>query len=604
MRIAAVWVPDFPLQALRRAVPELAESPIAIAAGPTPRDRVVAVSAEAADLGVRPGMTAAQARQRSMQVMVRITPAEVAAAAEAALVDAARSLTPRVRRQAPGELLLDMGGSVLRWGSEGALAERLWRACRRVGLEACVGIAGSVGVARIAARAPAHPVISDQCSVISAPTHPGERGEGRGERKEGSLRTPITDHRSPVVPHPGARTPDPNPQQGRARQTASTGHGPVLVPAGEERLFLAPLPTGVLEPSPPAVAALRRWGIGAVGGLAALPRSEVILRLGPEGETLHRLACGDDGRAFIPDPPVAVVREGVSFDDPLGALEPFLFVLHGLLSRLATRLELRGEGFAEVRLELGLEGGERYQTAVCLVAPTREVTAVLPLLRLRLESAPPGAPVEGVTVAVQPGVVRLAQGLLFGPPTPAPGKLATALVRLAALVGPDRVGAPARADTHRPATFGVLPFAPPPWKPQVGRESQEVESLPSPPARWSVIGDRCSEGEESGSGWVLRPPSTDHQTQPLPGHGPVLRALRPVLPAQVTLAGQRPVAVQTEELGGTVVAWAGPYRTTGDWWTERPFSRDDYDVAITDGSLLRLCHDRLARAWFVDGVYD
>lgn len=44
MRIASLWVPDFPLQALRRSTPELAEAPLAVAAGPLPRDEVVAVS--------------------------------------------------------------------------------------------------------------------------------------------------------------------------------------------------------------------------------------------------------------------------------------------------------------------------------------------------------------------------------------------------------------------------------------------------------------------------------------------------------------------------------------------------------------------------------
>lgn len=510
MRAAAVWVPDFPLQALRRAMPELADTPLAIAAGASPRDRLVAVSAEAAELGVRPGMTAAQARQKSLQVMVRLTPPEVTAAAEAALGDAARAISPRVRRHDPGEVVLDVGGSLLRWGSEAALAETLWRACRRVGLDVRVGVAGSIGVARTAAR------------VI--PSRPG---------------------------------------------------GWAVVPEGGERAFLAPLPVCALEPSPPVAEALERWGIGTAGALAALPRSEVILRLGAEGEALHRLACGDDGRAFIPDPPVEVVREGVGFEDPIGALEPFLFVLNGLLGRLAERLALRGEGFAEVRLELALEGGERHQVVVRLVAPTREVTAVLPLLRLRLEASPPGAPVEGVAVVVQPGVVRFVQGDLFAPPSPAPGKLAATLVRLAALVGPERVGAPAVADTHEPGRYLVVPFEPPPWEAPspvcAGKRGQERER--------EVGGGRCS----------------------VP---PVLRAVRPPLPAQVVLAGCRPVAVHAGRFGGAVVALAGPYRTTGEWWKDRPFSREDYDVALADGSVLRLSFDRLAKAWAVDGVYD
>ncbi len=566
MRVAAVWVPDFPLQALRRAVPELAEAPVVIAAGSGPRDRVVAVSAEAAEHGVRPGMTAAQARQKSMQVMVRVTPPEVAAAAEAAFGDAARAISPRVRRHAPSEVLLDVGGSVLRWGAEAALAEALWHTCRRVGLDVRVGLAGSIGVARIAARAlpAAHPA-GDQWSVV---------GDRRVEEREveGAFvrRSPDADHCLPRTPSPDSGL--------RLSTLDSRPGGWVVVPEGAERAFLAPLPVRLLDPSPLAAEALYRWGIGTVGALAGLPRSEVILRLGPEGEMLHRLACGDDGRAFIPDPPVESVREGVGFDDPIGALEPLLFVLNGVLGRLAQRLELRGEGFAEVRLELGLEGGERCQTVVRLVAPTREVTAVLPLLRLRLEAAPPGAPVEGVTVVVQPGVVRLVQGHLFSPPSPAPGKLAATLVRLAALVGPERVGAPGTADTHEPGRYAVLPFEPPPWK--------------GVPAACSAGGLPDSRLSPLGScpGRV--------------GGGPVMRAVRPPLPAQVVLAGRRPVAVQAGRLGGSVVALAGPYRTTGEWWGDRPFSRDDYDVALADGSVLRLSFDRLARSWAVDGVYD
>jgi hypothetical protein len=131
---------------------------------------------------------------------------------------------------------------------------------------------------------------------------------------------------------------------------------------------------------------------------------------------LHRLACGEETVAFVPDPLREVLREGVELDFPLGALEPFLFVASGILSRLERRLELRGEGFSEVLLEMHLEGGGHRECRLKLVAPTREVPAVLALARLQLEASPPGAPVEGVAALVKPGRVRLAQSSLFGPP--------------------------------------------------------------------------------------------------------------------------------------------------------------------------------------------
>jgi protein ImuB len=260
-----------------------------------------------------------------------------------------------------------------------------------------------------------------------------------------------------------------------------------------------------------------------------------------------------------------VLREGVELDFPLGALEPFLFLTSGILSRLEQRLELRGEGFSEVLLELHLEGGGHRECRLKLVAPTREVPAVLALARLQLEASPPGTPVEGVAALVTPGRVRLAQGSLFGPAMPAPGKLSTALARLAALVGPDRVGAPAVPDTHRPGAWGVLPFAPAP--------SQGA----SPPAA---------------------------SPEPQAFTSPVLRAFRPPRQAQVVAVGGRPVVARVDGTGGMVVGWAGPYRFVGDWWGDESCAREDFDVATEDGSLLRVYFDRLERRWFADGIYD
>jgi len=84
----------------------------------------------------------------------------------------------------------------------------------------------------------------------------------------------------------------------------------------------------------------------------------------------------------------------------------------------------------------------------------------------------------------------------------------------------------------------------------------------------------------------------------------VLRAFRPARPAQVTLASGRPVVVLTEGCGGLVVGWVGPYRFVGEWWQDRPFARDDYDVATSDGAVLRLYYDRLEKRWYADGAYD
>jgi protein ImuB len=577
MRIAALRVPDFPLQALRRSSPELAEAPLAIAAGLLPRDSIVCVSAEAAELGARAGTTAAQLRQAAPAVLVRMTPEAATAAADEALADAAGGFSPRIRRHAPGEVLLDVGGLVPRFGSEDHIAHELLRACRHVGLEATVGIASSVGVARVAARCTEPRVGASFASGNSLPASGG--GTGGHEAAEGVR---------------GAAGP-PASGVGAALAAARRGDA-VIVRPGEERAFMAPLPLAalraVLETTPETVAMLARWGLADAGGLARLPRREVALRLGSEGAALHRLACGEETAAFIPDPMREVLREGVEVDDPIGALEPFLFVASGLLARLERRLELRGEGFAEILLELRLEGGGHREHRITLVAPTREVPAVLALVRLQLEASPPGAPMEGVAALVTPGRVRLTQGSLFGAPLPAPGKLSTALARLAALAGPDRVGSPGVPDTHRPGAWTLTPFVLENRAPGPGHRTTGIRA-PGPGLR------TAADPPTLGAIPALASRS------PAPGAlAPVLKAFRPPRRAQVVTVDGRPVVARVDGMGGSVVGCAGPYRFAGEWWGDAPFAREEFDVATADGSLLRVAFDRLERRWFADGVYD
>ncbi len=488
MRIASLWVPDFPLAALLRSFPELREHPLAVMVGPSSRD-VVAASPEAQALGVIPGMTAAQARQVDGKVEVKVVPQEVLAAASAALVEVAGGFSPQVRQVQPGLVWLKVDGLEGHFGGERALALELWRRCFRVGLVARVGIGNSGQLATVAARS-------------------------------GDV---------------------------------------VVVPGGGEAGFLAPLSVELAAPSPGCWRTLQLWGVRSFGTLAKLPREEVVARLGEEGLELHRLACGEGGD-FVPDLPQEEFREGVWLEEAVPSLEGCLFVLHGVLSRLAERLRLRGEGFAQVRVELALEGGGKREYRLPLVAPTHEVPALLALARLMLQAAPPGEAVEGVVVEAKGGVVRSVQGSLFGPPQPHPGSLAAALVRLSAIVGPERVGQPQLTNSHRPSAWKLVPFALT-W--ERGKEGRLPKEKP-----------------------------------------PALRLWQPPKPAQVTVVGGKPLAVRVNGNGGVVVAWAGPYRWQGEWWGENAFDRDDYDVATADGVVWRVFYHRREKRWYVDGVYD
>jgi protein ImuB len=88
------------------------------------------------------------------------------------------------------------------------------------------------------------------------------------------------------------------------------------------------------------------------------------------------------------------------------------------------------------------------------------------------------------------------------------------------------------------------------------------------------------------------------------------RRFRPPLRAAVTLESSQPVRVvcaKKKEVQGKVLWKAGPWRSSGDWWEKKAWSRDEWDIALQNSggvALYRLVHDLLGGVWFVEGTYD
>ena len=89
----------------------------------------------------------------------------------------------------------------------------------------------------------------------------------------------------------------------------------------------------------------------------------------------------------------------------------------------------------------------------------RDVRALRTLALLDLESHPPAAAIDRVTIVIDPTPGRVLQHTLFTRAQPTPEQLSTLLARLGALMGQDRVGAPATVDSYRPGAFAMKPFA-------------------------------------------------------------------------------------------------------------------------------------------------
>jgi protein ImuB len=328
--------------------------------------------------------------------------------------------------------------------------------------------------------------------------------------------------------------------------------GITVIPDGQEHYYLEPLPLALLGAPPAIEETFRLWGLRRFGDLAALPEPGVAERLGTEGIRLRKLACGVWERPLRLAEPAAVYEETLDLEHPITLLESLAFLLTRMLAELCRRVRATNE----LRLLLGLENGGEHQRAIRLPTPTRDHRTCWKLLQLDLETNPPGAPVVSVRLAVEPAAPRFVQQGLFAPLAPEPEKLEVTLARIGKLVGPEQVGTAELLDTHRPGAFQMRRFGP-------------------------------------GSA-----------AAPSPGPCLALRVFRPPLRATVQLQAERPIRVVARQVRGEVVSRAGPWRASGDWWTSQAWARDEWDVVLQTGALYRLCWDRPAAAWFVEGLYD
>lgn len=536
-RIACLLVCDFPVAALIRADPELGAARFAIGRTEAPHCELTAVSPRARAVGVRPGMTAAQARTIARDLVVVRASSGAERSAHDALLDVAGSFSPTVEAGEPGCVWLDLAGLGRLFGRkardaagggdegasgaerdvENAMAAELARRARRLGLEVAVGIAVGKRLAHLAA-----------CL--------------------GGIR---------------------------------------VVAPGEERKFLDWLPLDALDPGEGGdglALTLRRLGIKRLGDLARLDEREVGSRFGRLGVELLRIARGEETVALMAQGRAPSFAEELELEYGIETLEPLAFVMSAMLERLLSRLELCGLAAGDITLELGLAGRRRDGRRVAVGAETSEVKPLLALLRLSLEAAPPPAPVEAVRLSIEPRPFRPVQADMFAPPCPAPQRLQATLARLAALCGPDQVGALLPRDSHCPEAVRLVPFAP---APRAG------PLPPKPPAR--------------------------EVTQL------VMRAIRPPAEVEVLCLGAVPEFVRGRDVCARVISLAGPWRRCGQWWREAaadlsvngdapppvragrgdgPFNREYYEFVLADGAVYRAFYDLDLGRWFLDGIYD
>ncbi|MEP7367100.1 MAG: hypothetical protein ABI972_27895 [Acidobacteriota bacterium] len=348
-----------------------------------------------------------------------------------------------------------------------------------------------------------------------------------------------------------------------AMLVARNRHGVTVMAPGREADTLAGLPISALEADPAVIETFKSWGIRTLAELAALPEMGLAARMGPEGVRLQRLASGRTHRALrVMSSPVTFVKR-MELECPVSLLEPLLFVLSSILHELTE--QMRRQSVAANRIELALELGDKSEHTRVLefASPCRDPLTLLKLLQLDLEAHPPATEIVALRLELRPAPPQMLQHDLFLPATPEPQKLQIVASRLAGLVGEGNVGSPSLLNTHRPDAFTIRPFHPAAASPQTALQTA------------NTVGLRLA-----------------------------FRIFRPAPKADVRLKREQPVEVKAAGVNGVVNRASGPWHSSGDWWSEAHWSREEWDVALSDGGLYRIYCRLDSRRWFVEGFYD
>ena len=157
---------------------------------------------------------------------------------------------------------------------------------------------------------------------------------------------------------------------------------------------LAPLPIVALRLSPNALSAARRFGFETIADLLPVARGPLARRLGLPAITRLDQALGALAEPITPreDAEVPLVERRLL--EPIGTAEAIEQVMGDLLRDLAKVLQGRGLGARALRLTgLRVDGTEQV-IAVGTSRPTREVSHLLRLLKLKIERIDPGMGLE------------------------------------------------------------------------------------------------------------------------------------------------------------------------------------------------------------------
>ena len=611
----------------------IAQGPCAVRAEIKGRLFLVGLSDSAWQAGLRPNMTQSEAKARQADLLVR--PRNAAREVERlhAAAELLLAFGPFVEVGAPNLLWVEIGhgrrelAHRLQDASEEAIARAMVETFRKVGHRVSVAIGPDASTARTFAQ---H--LSQQrwahTESKAPPLRRRQRARGTARKAAGRRRAPQPD--MVVIPEHLAGE-----RLGRLPIDALLWTDKHEDPDGHQRARLQEI-----------AASLRLLGVNDVARLATLPAAQVSSRFGDAGALLVRRASGTDVRPLRPFLPPDQLSETFELEGVTEDLEPILFILRRLFSRLEARLEARRLATTDVQLHFVIEPGlteaidpqapkppsSRRQVSVPLklARPTRKAKTLLSIAREKLNGQLPGA-VWSVEVEAQaPSPDRGAQLDLFNAYARKVEDVGELIGRLQAALGPKAVFSPQMADTHRPeAAWSWSAFnieralsEPAPVRPKaqtamtlaapaLDTSDRILYALPTVNDDLSVTGALPAASNDTLDALVTqdrpwpKPIARQQEDEPLPPLPPRPMAL---------LDYPEPASVlRSTGLDEGVLVWRGRRHhlvgLTGgehleaEWWTKKPVARDYVVAEVADGRRFWLFFDPKGEA-YVHGVFD
>ena len=363
----------------------------------------------------------------------------------------------------------------------------------------------------------------------------------------------------------------------------------ILVPSGDERKALEPLPIGALRIDEATIEALREVGIDRIGHLLKLPRLSLGARFG--ATLLERLdqAMGNIAQTIDPIRPIEPPMVERIFVGPTTQLEAIELTVRELLEELSEHLQQRECGVRQLELRFDRIDVQPIRETITLSHPSRNGKHLWSLLGPKVESMNLGYGVERVVLkALRWGQLPHVQMKQWGDGSDQDaeklGRIVGEMVdTLANRLGRDRIMRIEPIETH----------------------------LPERAFRYCAVMDERRHA-----------PGTGTKACPRNRHEEVIDADRPAVllqrPEPITVMALTPDGppawLRWRGLEQRITASAGPERIAQEWWYLAPGectggkgnergSRDYFKVQDERGCWLWIYHVIETGQWFIHGLW-